>query len=212
MMNKTELLKGLYVITDRPLCLERSMPVDKMAALAIAGGARIIQYRNKQSPQAVRLYEANLLAELCSKMDAILLINDDLEIAMQVDAHGVHLGQDDMSLIEARQRLGENKIIGITCHDSLQLAREAEQGGADYVAFGSFYPSTSKPSAPRASVNTLQQAREELSIPLCAIGGITLENAPQLIQHGAQMLAVVNGVFGAWNISRTATSYMKLFD
>jgi len=211
MKNKTDLLKGLYVITDRPMCLERSMSVDKIAALAIAGGASIIQYRNKQSPPAVRRYEANLLAELCSKMGAILLINDDVDIAIEVDAHGVHLGQEDMSLEEARLRLGEHKIIGITCHNDLELARQAEKGGADYVAIGRFFPSASKPSAPPATIETLRQASSELSIPVCAIGGITHDNAPELIKNGAQMIAVCNAVFGAWKITQAAKDFSKLF-
>jgi thiamine-phosphate pyrophosphorylase len=208
---KTESLKGLYVITDRPMCLERAMSVDKLAALAIGGGARIIQYRNKQSPHAVRCYEARLLAELCNKLSAILLINDDVDIAIEVNAHGVHLGQDDTSLAEARERLGKDKIIGITCHDDIALAKKAEHGGADYVAFGSFFPSFSKPSASLASIEVLKQAKKELSIPVCAIGGITLENAPELIQNGADMLAVCNGVFGAWKVTQAASDFSRLF-
>ena len=200
-MNKTERLKGLYVITDRPMCLERSMSVDKLVALAISGGARIIQYRNKQSPSAVRLYEAAILAKLCKQLDAIFIINDDVDIALEVDADGVHLGQEDL-----------NKIIGITCHNDLQLAREAEQASADYVALGRFFGSSSKPSAPPASLDTLHQAVNELSIPVCAIGGITPENAPKLIEYGAHMLAVINGVFGTWNVTQAAKAYTKLFE
>lgn len=211
MMNKTDKLKGLYVVTDRPLCLERSMSVDRIVAMAIAGGARIIQYRNKQSPSAVRLYEAELLAKLCKKLGAILLINDDIDIAIEVDADGVHLGQEDTSLAEARTRLGQDKIIGITCHNDMGLARQAERGGADYVAFGRFFPSSSKPSAPAASIETLRQARQELSIPICAIGGITLNNAPELIRNGADMVAVVNAVFGAWKITQAAKEITQLF-
>jgi thiamine-phosphate pyrophosphorylase len=211
MMNKTEKLKGLYVVTDRPLCLERSMSVDKIVALAIAGGARIIQYRNKQSPAAVRLYEAELLAKLCKKLDTIFLINDEIDIAIEVNADGVHLGQEDTSLAEARLRLGQDKIIGITCHNDLELARQAQSGGADYVAFGRFFPSISKPSAPAASVETLLQAKQELSIPICAIGGITINNAPELIKNGADMVAVVNAVFGAWKVTQAAKEFTQLF-
>lgn len=211
-MNKTDRLRGLYVITDRPMCLERSMSVDKLVALAITGGARIIQYRNKQSPHAVRLYEAEILARLCKQLDALLLINDDVDIAVEVNADGVHLGQKDMDIKEARARLGSDKIIGITCHNDIQLAREAEQAGADYVALGRFFGSSSKPSAPPASLDTLQQAVNELSIPVCAIGGITTENAPKLIGKGAHMIAVINGVFGTWNVTQAAKAYTKLFE
>ena len=212
MKNKNDKLKGLYVVTDRPMCLERSMSVDKIVALAIGGGARIIQYRNKQSPHAVRLYEAEQLAKLCRKLDAILLINDDIDIAIEVGADGVHLGQQDTSLAEARSRLRQDKIIGITCHNDIELARQAQAGGADYVAFGRFFPSISKPSAPAASVDTLRQANQELSIPICAIGGITLNNAPELIKNGADMLAVVNAVFGAWKVTQAAKAFTQLFN
>jgi len=193
------------------MCLERSMSVDKIVAMAIAGGARIIQYRNKQSPLAVRLYEADILSKLCKKLGAMLLINDDVDIAIEVGADGVHLGQDDMHIREARLRLGGDKIIGVTCHNDLQLAQQAEQAGADYVAFGRFFTSSSKPSASPASMDTLQQAAKQLSIPVCAIGGITVDNAPALIKNGAQMLAVINGVFGAWKIAQAAKNYAKLF-
>ena len=211
MTNKSDLLKGLYVVTDRPLCLERSMSVDRIGALAIAGGAQIIQYRNKQSSPAVCLYEADILAKLCRKLGAILLINDDVELAVEVGADGAHLGQDDMNIRQARLHLGPDKIIGITCHNDLQLAQQAEQAGADYVAFGRFFASASKPSAPAATLEILQQAIKELSIPVCAIGGITTDNAPELISNGAHMLAVVHGVFGAWEITQAAKSYVKLF-
>ena len=187
------------------------MSVDNIVALAIAGGARIIQYRNKQSPDTVRLYEAEILAKLCKKLGATLLINDDVDIAVEVDADGVHLGQRDIDVEQARKRLGSDKIIGVTCHNDLQLARQAEQAGADYVAFGRFFTSISKPSAPPASMDTLQQAVKELSIPVCAIGGITIDNAPTLLENGAQMLAVINGVFGAWKITQAAKNYAKLF-
>ena len=214
-MDKTEhqkRLAGLYVVTDRPMCLERSMSVDKIVALAIAGGARIIQYRNKQSPKAIRLYEAEQLAKLCKKLNTTLLINDDVDIAIEVNADGVHLGQEDTGLAEARARLGPDKIIGITCHNDIELARRAQAGGADYVAFGRFFPSLSKPSAPAASVEILQQAHQELDIPICAIGGITLDNAPELIKSGADMIAVVNAIFGAWKITQAAKSFSQLFD
>ena len=148
---------------------------------------------------------------LCKQLDALLLINDDVDIAVEVNADGVHLGPEDMDIQEARARLGSDKIIGITCHNDIQLAREAEQAGADYVALGRFFGSSSKPSAPPASLDTLQQAVNELSIPVCAIGGISPENAPKLIGKGAHMIAVINGVFGTWNVTKAAKAYTKLF-
>lgn len=211
MTNKTDLLKGLYAITDHNLCLERSISIEPLVERAITGGAKIIQYRNKQSPRTERLQEARQLVELCRKHHAILLINDDVDLAVEVDADGVHLGQTDTSLAEARKRLGEDKIIGITCHNDLDLAREAQRGGADYVAFGRFFPSKSKPSAPPATISVLEKAHLELSIPVCAIGGITLDNASQLIEKGADMLAVVNDIFAAEDVARAAREFSKLF-
>lgn len=205
------MLKGLYAITDHALCLERAIPVEQLVEQAIIGGAKIIQYRNKQSPGIERLQEARQLVKLCRKHNAILLINDDVELALEVDADGVHLGQTDTSLAEARRRLGKQKIIGITCHNDLKLAKEAQRDGADYVAFGRFFPSRSKPSAPPASIDVLVEARRELDIPICAIGGITLDNAPLLVEQGADMLAVVNELFAAPDVTHAAREFTKLF-
>jgi len=134
-----------------------------------------------------------------------------VELAIEVDADGVHLGQQDTPYSVARKLLGENKIIGITCHDKIELARQAEQEGADYVAFGRFFPSNSKPTAPPATMQILEQAKQELSIPLCAIGGITLDNATPLIEHGADMLAVIEAVLGARRIKQAAEAISKQF-
>lgn len=204
-------LKGLYVITDRPLSLERNQPIDQMVNKAIEGGARIIQYRNKQSALTIRRYEAKLLAEICKEHQVTFLINDDVEMAMEVNADGVHLGQNDTPYAIARKLLGQDKIIGITCHAQIELAREAAEQGADYVAFGRFYPSNSKPTASPASLDILQQARAELSIPVCAIGGITIDNASTLIEHGADMLAVIEAVLGAPRIKQAAQAISQQF-
>jgi thiamine-phosphate pyrophosphorylase len=202
-------LKGLYVITDPELT-----PDDKLVqkvALAIAGGARIIQYRNKYAEPDHCAQELIALRELCHHHDAILLINDNVQLARLVGADGVHLGQDDLNLPQARNLLGEDAIIGITCHDSLDLARQAVSGGADYVAFGRFFPSQSKPEAPPAKVEILDQASSELNIPVVAIGGITVQNGEILLRHGADMLAVIHSVFGQPDIELAARRYARLF-
>jgi thiamine-phosphate pyrophosphorylase len=140
-----------------------------------------------------------------------VLINDDVSLAAEIGADGVHLGKDDASLANARVALGPRAIIGVSCYDSLPAAVAAAHAGADYVAFGSFHTSGSKPAAVRAPLSLLTDARRELSIPLCAIGGITPGNGAALVAAGADMLAVIHGLFGAADIFRTAKAYADLF-
>lgn len=210
-MTNRHALRGLYVITDRQLVQKRQLSLSDMVDQAIRGGARIIQYRNKQSALSVRMQESVELATLCRQHGVLFLVNDDVEIAAHCHADGVHIGQTDIGINEARARLGEDKIIGVTCHNELQLARRAQQLGADYVAFGRFYPSHSKPTATPASTDILRMASEELSIPLCAIGGINQANAQYLIDHGADMLAVIQAVLGAEDIRLAANNLAQLF-
>jgi thiamine-phosphate pyrophosphorylase len=211
-MSSASRLQGLYVITDRELFLSLEKDISELVKQAILGGARIVQYRNKISSTATRSEEARELLTLCRKHNVTLLINDDVELARDIDADGVHIGQSDMPLAEARSKLGKGKIIGVTCHNRLELAQSAQTAGADYVAFGRFFPSKTKPLAPPASVNILQQAKEQLSIPVVAIGGITTSNAQILINHGADMLAVSHSVFGASDIIASAKQLGRLFD
>ncbi|HEY5717669.1 MAG TPA: thiamine phosphate synthase, partial [Motiliproteus sp.] len=164
---------------------------------ALKGGAAVIQYRDKSSDQALRLTQATALQALCRRYDRPLLINDDIELALAVDAAGVHLGQGDGDARSARLRLGPNAIIGITCHDQLPLALEAQQAGADYVAFGAFFSSSTKPSAQAAPLPLLTAARRQLHVPIVAIGGISSDNAELVIAHGAQMIALVGALFGS---------------
>ena len=205
----TTALQGLYVITDRAL-----MGADLLAQAeqAIIGGARLLQYRDKDSNSAQRQQQAGALAQLCKQHGVIFIINDDPTLAANVGADGVHLGQTDSDIHSARQALGANKIIGVTCHASLKVALAAEKAGADYVAFGRFFPSQTKPDAPPAEIDILQQARRSLSIPIVAIGGITPENGSALIAAGADMLAVIHGIFGASDIRQAAATFARMFD
>ena len=196
----TERLRGLYVITDHTLSEQRDMPLSAMVDAA-----------NKTSPFNERQREAQALASLCKARDVLFLINDDVPLALAVDADGVHLGQTDLALTQARALLGDKRIIGVTCHNQLELALTAQRTGADYVAFGRFFASVSKPEATPASLATLQHAREQLAIPIAAIGGITPANALSLLAHGADMLAVIHGVFGAADIAAAAGEYARLF-
>jgi thiamine-phosphate pyrophosphorylase len=200
--------QGLYAVTD-DLLLKGRMLLAVEAALL--GGCRILQYRSKQTDTLHLHQEASALLALCQQYDASLIINDNVELAIAIGAHGVHLGQDDMPIAAARSRLGSDAIIGITCHNSLALALEAQQAGADYVAFGRFFPSSTKQSAPPADLSVLHEAQQTLQIPVVAIGGITLDNAPLVLTAGADMLAVVGDLFGATDITNRAHAYCKLF-
>jgi len=197
---------GLYVVTDGP----RADLVDACAA-ALRGGARILQYRDKTHDAARRLDEARELAELCARHGAVFLVNDDVDLARASGAAGVHLGRGDTDIATARARLGDHAIIGATCHASLDLAREAATAGADYLAFGAFHPSPSKPDAVRATPDILRDARR-LGLPLVAIGGITPDNGAALVAAGADCLAVISAVFGATDIEAAARRFAHLFD
>ncbi|VAX12699.1 Thiamin-phosphate pyrophosphorylase [hydrothermal vent metagenome] len=202
-------LRGLYVITDRRLMGDDLL---SKAEQAIAGGARLLQYRDKSSDSTRREREAIALAQRCKQHGVCFIINDDPALALKTDADGVHLGQNDGDITTIRQSLGRDKIIGVTCHSSLKKALAAEQAGADYVAFGRFFPSQTKPDAPSAEIDILLQGKRQLSIPVVAIGGITHKNGAELIAAGADMLAVIHDIFGATDIRRAATALARLFD
>jgi len=203
-------LRGLYAITDRQLAT--GLPLADQVALALAGGARVIQYRDKETEPERRQQEASRLLQLCRQAQRPLIINDDLELAHQIGADGIHLGRDDPNPATARARLGADAIIGVSCYNRLPLALQAQDAGADYVAFGRFFPSRSKPDAVPADPVLLREARRQLSIPIVAIGGITPENGGPLVAAGADMLAVIQGIFGQPDIRAACQRFLPLFD
>ena len=202
-------LRGLYVITDNALA--RGRPLPDLVAEALAGGARVVQYRDKTADHARRRDEACALARLCRSAGALLIVNDDVELALVAQADGVHVGRDDDAIATARARLGPDRVIGASCYDRFELAVAARQAGADYVAFGSFHPSPTKPAAVRAGLALLERGRRELDLPLVAIGGITPENGGALVAAGADMLAVIHAVFGAADVRAAAAAFAPLF-
>lgn len=202
-------IRGLYGITPTPYSDDTWLL--KQVRLAIQGGTRVIQFRDKHSEPNQRLDIATKLQTLCREYKIPLIINDDLDLALSIDADGVHLGADDTGLAEARQRLGKDKIIGISCYSDLKLAKQAEQGGANYVAFGRFYASKSKPDAHQAELEILQQAKKQLNIPIVAIGGITVDNASTLLNAGADALAVIDSLFGQFDTEANAKQFTKQF-
>lgn len=204
-------LRGLYAITDSQLLADgRLLPY---VEAALKGGAKLLQYRDKSEDAARRLRQAEALRELCLRHGAQLIINDDAELAARLGV-GVHLGQEDGSLAAARALLGRDAIIGATCHARLELAEQARQEGASYIAFGRFFDSQTKPGAPAATPELLEQARARFRLPIVAIGGVTLDNAPALIARGASMVAVIHALFAAENaaeVERRARAFSQLF-
>jgi thiamine-phosphate pyrophosphorylase len=199
---------GLYAITDSHL-----IPATRLAmqvTAAIRGGAAVIQYRDKTSHHGQRRQQADILASLCRAHGVPLIINDDVELAAAVGA-GVHLGKSDSSIRTARKVLGANALIGVSCYNEFARAVEAVGEGADYVAFGRFFPSQSKPHAVTADPALLTQARQSLQVPVVAIGGITPENGLHLVAAGAHLLAAIHGVFGQSDVQRAARRYAELF-
>ncbi|WP_426115738.1 thiamine phosphate synthase [Pseudomonas sp. DSP3-2-2] len=202
-------LRGLYAITDSQLLAGKFL---SYVEAALEGGVTLLQYRDKGNDESRRLREATALLKLCEQYKTRLIINDDAELASRLGV-GVHLGQTDGSLTLARTILGREAIVGATCHGSLELAEQAKADGASYVAFGRFFTSNTKPEAPAIPLDILEQARARFHLPIAVIGGVTLENAPQLIAHGADLLAVVYGLFGAdttQEVTRRARAFNAL--
>jgi thiamine-phosphate pyrophosphorylase len=200
---------GVYAITPETADTGRLLA---QVEAALAGGVAAVQYRDKSGDIARRHEQASELAALCRRFNVPLIVNDDLRLADLADADGVHLGRDDGSLREARIILGKGKFIGASCYQSLDLALAAQAAGADYVAFGSFFPSPTKPAAGRADADLLRAATRVLRIPIVAIGGITAANAPQLIDAGADSVAVLSALFDAADIRAAAHALNQLFE
>lgn len=206
---RPDLPAGIYAITDERLCARVGL-LEAVSA-AIDGGAIIIQYRDKTSDPNQRRNEATALVGLCSERGVVSVINDDVELALAAGADGVHLGREDDDPYGARRRLGAGALIGVSCYDSLELARAAQSAGCDYVAFGSAYTSVTKPGAVHAPLELYRRAVAELSVPIVAIGGITPSNAPPLVEAGCRAVAVISGVFGAGDIRAAAAAYAACY-
>lgn len=203
------LLRGLYGVTPDDADSTRLLA---RVRSALEGGMRVLQYRNKVADATLRLEQAAALRKLCHEYGATLIVNDDLELALAVDADGLHLGGEDGSLAAARARLGPAKLLGASCYRALENAERAIAEGADHIAFGSFFVSTVKPGAVRSHPSLLTEAKRRFGVPVVAIGGITLDNAPTLIDAGADSLAVITALFGAPDIARAAREFNALFE
>jgi len=177
---------------------------------ALANGVSVLQFRDKSDDREKRLRLAKALRDLCRNYGVSFIVNDDIDLAAESNADGVHLGRDDLGVADARTRLGSDALIGVTCYDDLSRAREAEAIGADYAAFGRFFPSITKPTATSAGLDVLQRARQALTIPRVAIGGIDLNNASSVIAAGADAIAVIGAVFESPDPAATVRRFCTL--
>lgn len=201
-------IRGLYAVTpDEPdtarLCT--------LVAAAVSGGARLVQYRNKTASDALRMDQASALLAVCRRHNVPLIINDHIELAAQIGADGLHVGRDDGDAAAARARL-PHALIGVSCYNQIDRALASKRDGADYVAFGRFFASTTKPGDIRASLELVAEARRIVALPIVAIGGITLQNAQPLVAGGVDALAVVSALFDSDDVAATARRFANLYD
>ena len=201
-------MKGLYVITD---CDRRSSKsLISATEQILRAGVVALQYRVKSGNHSRRKYEAGELQQLCKEHNSLFIINDDLQLAVWTGSDGVHLGREDCDCKTARNELGPGAIIGVSCYNSLDMALAAQEDGADYVAFGSFFPSPSKQNTVTAEPDIIKRAKANISLPVAAIGGITPANCGTLIEHGADMLAVISSIYQAQDPYSAAMEFNRL--
>jgi len=208
----TRRIRGLYAITPG---LDDTAELHRRVQACLQGGASVVQYRNKVAGPELRREQAAGVLALCRAHRASLIINDHIELCLDIDADGLHVGSDDYpagDLDQLKAALGEHKLLGVSCYNKLELAQQTARQGADYIAFGSCFNSGTKPAAVRASLELFTEARHLMDIPLVAIGGITLSNAAQAIEAGADAIAVINALFAAEDITATARQFSNLFD
>lgn len=200
--------RGLYAVTPDEADTARLLALVRPV---LAGGAALLQYRNKRAAPDLRCAQARAVLGLCREYGVPLLINDDLALALAIGADGVHLGRDDGDVAAARRALGVGRLLGVSCYDEWARAERGARAGADYVAFGAMFASPTKPLAPRAPLELVTRARRELGVAVATIGGITLDNAPALVAAGADLLAVITDVFAAPDPAARTRAYRALF-
>ncbi len=207
-MRDSFIIKGLYAIT--PDSADLNTLIQK-TQLAIEGGAFMVQYRSKIQDRDVKMQQCAALLRLCRDYKIPCIVNDDVDMCRILEADGVHLGEKDDNIAEVRRILGEDAIIGSSCYDQLNRAKQAQKEGASYVAFGAMFETSSKPNAPRATLELLREAKSQIQIPIVAIGGITVNNAHDVIKTGIDAIAVITSLFEAKTIKETAETFVKMF-
>jgi thiamine-phosphate pyrophosphorylase len=201
-------IRGLYAVTPDELDTARLV---RLVEAAVRGGARLVQYRNKIAADELRIEQATALLRVCRAADVPLIVNDHLEVARAISADGLHLGRDDGDIAGARAAL-PRAILGVSCYNEIDRAVTAMREGADYVAFGRFFESTTKPGAIRASLALVKAAKAQVKLPVVGIGGISLANSPELIAGGVDAVAVVSALFSAQDVQATARAFARLFE
>jgi thiamine-phosphate pyrophosphorylase len=207
-MRDSFIIKGLYAIT--PDSADLNTLIQK-TQWAIEGGAFMVQYRSKILNRDVKMQQCVAILRLCREYDVPCIVNDDVEMCRTLKADGVHLGEKDDNIAEVRRILGENAIIGSSCYNQIERAKSAQNEGASYVAFGAMFPTSTKPNAPRATLALLKEAKREIRIPIVAIGGITVNNAQEVIEAGVDAIAVINSLYESKTIKETAETLTKMF-
>ena len=207
-MRDSFIIKGLYAITPDSADLNTLIQKTKSA---IEGGAFMVQYRSKIQDRDVKMQQCATILRLCREYEIPCIVNDDVDMCRILEADGVHLGEKDDNIAEVRHILGEDAIIGSSCYDQLDRAKSAQKEGASYVAFGAMFPTSTKPNAPRATLALLKEAKREIQIPIVAIGGITVNNAHDVIKTGIDAIAVINSLYEAKSIKETAETFVKMF-
>lgn len=200
--------RGLYLVTP-----DSAAPGELVARLKVAleGRPAVVQYRNKLAADDWRSEEAAAAAAVCRAAGVAFIINDDARLALEVGADGVHIGRDDGDIVATRAQVGPDMVIGVSCYDEWARAEHAVAAGADYIAFGAMYPSSVKPAAPRAALDLVQRAKREFDVGVATIGGITLDNAPPLVEAGADWVAVISDIFNAPDPAARAAAFRPLF-
>ena len=183
-------IRGIYAITP-----DQTLELDNIENTIKKYNIQILQYRRKHLSVNTQLKEAKRLQQLCQKHHTLFIINDDINLAQKVKADGVHLGKDDTSIKEARELLGENAVIGVSCYNDIDLAKQAQTQGANYVAFGALFPSSTKPNAPRCALDIISQAKQALNIPIVGIGGVDFDNQQQTLDAGCDAVAMIRALF-----------------
>ena len=207
-MRDSFIIKGLYAIT--PDSADLNTLIQKTKSV-IEGGAFMVQYRSKILNRDVKMQQCAAILRLCREYEIPCIVNDDVDMCRILEADGVHLGEKDDNIAEVRHILGEDAIIGSSCYDQLNRANEAQKEGASYVAFGAMFPTSTKPNAPRATLALLKEAKREIQIPVVAIGGITVNNAHDVIKTGIDAIAVITSLYEAKTIKETAETFAKMF-
>jgi thiamine-phosphate pyrophosphorylase len=202
------MISGLYAVT--PDESDLSVLLAKVEA-ALQGGIGVLQYRNKQADHKMQTQQARAILPLCKQYQVPFIINDSVNLCLELDADGVHIGADDGDLSDVRARLGKDKMLGASCYNRFDLAISAQQAGASYIAFGACFISSTKPHAPLVPFDLFELAKAQLNVPIVAIGGITIKNAPKVIEAGADSIAVINAIFNADDVKSATQQFAQLF-